>query len=179
MVVLSIVLFVFVFLLNTTAKLSICSLMFVLSALVTNVITDLYGKRNATNILLICIAINIALMWQNLSFMLIASFISLFISLHFSMSTLEALQPIFNRQFQVENFAALFNCSLIDSGIITISLIKQTSFNNALIIGLKDFIFKISYASVICFVLLIIFGLLNQRKYCLRSNKLIAFIINH
>jgi len=95
------------------------------------------------------------------------------------MSTLEALQPIFNRQFQVENFAALFNCSLIDSGIITISLIKQTSFNNALIIGLKDFIFKISYASVICFVLLIIFGLLNQRKYCLRSNKLIAFIINH
>ncbi|HCE59681.1 MAG TPA: hypothetical protein DEQ74_02515 [Wolbachia sp.] len=179
MVVLSIVLFVFVFLLNTTAKLSVCSLMFVLSALVTNVITDLYGKRNATNILLVCIAISIALMWQNLSFMLVASFISLFISLHFSMSTLEALQPIFKRQFHIENFTALFNCSLIDSSIIAISLMKQTSFSNALIVGLKDFIFKMSYTSVICFVLLAVFGFLRQRKYHLRSNKLIAFIINH
>lgn len=179
MIFLSIVLFVFVFLLNTTAKLSICSLMFILSALVTNVIADLYGKRNAINILLVCIAINIALMWQNLSFMLIVSFISLFISLHFSMSTFEALQPIFKRQFHIENFAALFNCSLIDSCIIAISLIKQISFNNALIIGLKDFIFKISYASVICFILLTIFGFLRQPKYHLTSNKLIAFIINH
>lgn len=179
MILLSIILFICIFLLNTTTKLLLCSLAFVSSALVANIITKLYGRTNAFNILVVCIAINIAIVWKSLNFMLLSSFVSLFISLYISINLIEELKLVF--RFEGKNLIGLAFCSLVDSSIIAASLLSKVGFNRALIIGLKDLAFKLSYTVLITVCLLIVLNYLLcqiHRNYS-RASKLIDFIVRH
>ncbi|WP_253300011.1 VUT family protein [Wolbachia endosymbiont of Chironomus riparius] len=132
----------------------VCSLIFTISALVVNCITELYGKKKALNITIICVMSNALLAWQSMSFILLISFASLFISLYLSISLLERLKSSFD--FQIRNFISLATASVVDSGMIVISLLNKFSITKVLFIGIKDFVFKLSYSMIISLCVLLI-----------------------
>lgn len=165
--ILSIILFSSIFLLNVSTKLAFCSLLFILSALSANCITALYGRRNAVNIIMIGLFVNILLVWKNISPALLsyanypksflaASFTAVFISIYMSILLYDKLR--FKFSFYISNIISLLLATIIDSSIVISSLyfLGKASLEVALILYLKDIVFKLSYISIISLGLLVL-----------------------
>lgn len=165
---LSTVLFSFALLLNFTNKLVVCSFIYVVIALIANVISEVYGQKKTMYSILISSIISTLMLWHtdyyihNIKFdiMLIGSFSSVVVSTYLGTSLFLKLKPTYN--FQVRNLISLAACSIIDCSIMALVLSSKFSINKVAFIFSKDIVFKLSYSLVIGLCLALGFYLVRQ-----------------
>jgi hypothetical protein len=154
------VLFALTGLLNISPKLIVCSGIYVLLALTTNLISESYGKKKALLGLALCILANIILVFENLDLMLMSSFFSVLVSVYFGINLSENLKSKFS--FPVRNFIGLAACSVIDSILMSCTLLTKFSVTKSLSIGLGDLMLKFSYSLTASLFVLAIVCLVKQ-----------------
>ncbi len=165
MPILSILLLISLFLLNTSNKLMICAALFMGAALVVNSMIEFYGKREATYSLIMCTVLCCIFRWQNLSLMILISYIAILVSLFSSIIVFTKLKSKFN--FHITNFITLITASIIDSTVMCAGLLYKFSAGKCLSIYIRDLIFRFSYASIlsIClFVTVYLFCLAKKKR---------------
>ncbi|MGL9758078.1 MAG: hypothetical protein ACR5LA_04405 [Wolbachia sp.] len=164
MSILSILLFISLFLLNTSNKLMICAALFIGAALVVNSMVEFYGKEKATHGLIMCTVLCCILKWQSFSLMILTSYAAILVSLLSSIIIFEKLKSKLN--FHMANFITLIMASVVDSAVVCVGLLCKFCAGKCLSICIRSLIFKFSYASVssIClFVGAYLFCLTNKK----------------
>lgn len=172
---LSTVLFSFALLLNFTNKLVVCSFIYVVIALIANVITEVHGQKKTMYAILISSIISTFMLWHtdyyihNTKFdiMLIGSFSSVVVSTYLGTSLFLKLKPTYN--FQVRNLISLAVCSIIDCSIMALVLSSKFSISKVAFIFSKDIVFKFSYSLVIGLCLVLGFYLIKQNLIRLKK----------
>ncbi|WCR58030.1 MAG: hypothetical protein PG980_000502 [Wolbachia endosymbiont of Ctenocephalides felis wCfeJ] len=153
MSILSILLFVSISLLNTSNKSVICAALFMGAALIVNLMTKFYGKRETICSLVICVMLCCILKWQNFSLMILTSYTAILVSLPLSTIVFEKLK--FKFDFHITNFITLIIASVVDSSIVYVGLLHKFSAGKCLSIYIRDLAFKFSYASTLSLCLLV------------------------
>lgn len=162
MYILSILLFINIFLLNTSNKLMICAALFIGSTLAVNSIVEFYGKRKAIISLIICTVLASTLKWQSFTLMILISYIAILASLFSSIMIFEKLKSRFN--FHISNYISLIVASIVDSAVVCVGLLYKLSMGKCLSIYTGDLIFKFSYSSILGVSLLIIVYVFNALR---------------
>ncbi len=162
MLILSLCLCISIFLINATNKLIVCSCFFTLSALTTNAITELYNKKKAIYALALCTFINAVLVWHKFNLMLLIYFASLFLSLCCSVAILEKFKS--QLSFCVRNLVGIITAVSIDLSILIPPhlFIEQFPLQKVINIFSRSLMYKMSYALIIGFVILIVSHILLQ-----------------
>lgn len=165
MFILSLLLFVNIFLLNYSSKLMICAALFTGSALVINSMVEFYGKKRAIGSLMICTLSVCLLKWQSFSLMLLISYTGILVSLLLSMMLFDKLKSKFS--FHIANFITLIIASVVDSAVVCIGLLYKFSAGKCFSIYMRDLIFKFSYASILslCLFVGVYLFCLVKKKY--------------
>ncbi|BAG40284.1 hypothetical protein ACA350_09080 [Orientia tsutsugamushi] len=135
--------------LNITNKLIVCSFLFILSVLITNLMAKLYHTANAISIAMLCVLGSLALNWYNINILFIGSSAAITISLFCSTNLFNILDKKFALSFPISNLISSAIVTIIDSIIVSIALLNKFQINKVVEICLKDCVFKLSYVSVI------------------------------
>ena len=165
---LSTILLSFVVLLNFSNKLSICSFIYVVIALIANIMTEFYGQKKTMYAIAVSASISAALLWNtdyyinNVKFdiMLFGSFLSVIISTYLGTSLSLRLKSVYN--FQVRNLTSLVLCSIADCSVMACVLASKFSISKVSFIFSKDIVFKFSYSLVLSLCLILAFYLIKQ-----------------
>lgn len=147
-------------LLNISPKLVVCSAIYVSLTLTANLISEAFGKKKALLGLILCISANLIVAFKSVDLMLICSFFSVFASVYYGVNLSANLKPKFN--FPMRNLITLLACSVIDSIIMTCTLVTKFSITKSLSIGFGDLVLKFSYSITASLLVLAIFYLLKQ-----------------
>jgi uncharacterized PurR-regulated membrane protein YhhQ (DUF165 family) len=123
-------------------------------------ISESYGKKKALLALALCVLANIILAYKSLDLMLVGSFFSVLISAYYGINLSHQLK--LKVSFPVRNFIALLSCSVIDSVLMTCTLLTKFSMAKCLSIGFGDLILKFSYSLTASLFILAVFYLLKQ-----------------
>lgn len=164
----------FTYLLNFFNKIFQCSLVFVFMALITNVISELYGKKTAMVSLLFSSVVSFGLLWDfdyyihgnSISGMIFASLIAVLLSLYCSTNIFLHLKSTCS--FNNRNFISLITCAIIDAIVMSGFFINKFPVDRVISIFSKEILFKVLYSLAIHGV--IFFGMYFIRKACV-SNK--------
>jgi hypothetical protein len=140
------ILFTFSLMLNLSNKLVACSLCFICLAFSANLIAELYGKKRAIATVALCSLAAFIVSWKALDLLLVSSFAAVFVACYGSINISSKFTSM---SFWMRNFLCLSIASIIDSSMMSISLLSKFSAHKALLIGLKDLMFKFSYLSVV------------------------------
>ncbi|KJV56897.1 hypothetical protein OCHUTO_0292 [Orientia chuto str. Dubai] len=156
--------------LNITNKLIICSFLFVLSVLITNLIAK-YHTANTIGIVALCVLGNVALNWYNINILFLGSYLAIITSLFCSTYIFNILHRKFALSFLVSNFISATIAAPIDSAIVSTALLNRFSVNKVLEILLKDWLFKLAYASLITFCIYVMLYLIQTLRKINTINK--------
>ncbi|NSM56746.1 hypothetical protein HET73_04910 [Wolbachia endosymbiont of Atemnus politus] len=152
MPILSILLFISIFLLNTSNKLAVCAALVTGATLVVNSMVEFYGRKEAIYSLITCTVLCCVLKWQNFSLIILISYTAIFVSLLSSIIVFEKLKSKFD--LHIANFIALITTSLIDSTVVYVGLLYKFSAGKCLSIYIRELVFKFSYTSILSICLL-------------------------
>lgn len=142
-----------ILLLNVTGKLASCALLFAISILVINVITELFGTEKALKTITVVVLANAALVasFSNVTTAYGCSFCAALLSHYLSIRIFTKSRLMFG--FGLSNLISGWLSLVTDTGLITVTLPKKLMVSQALEIGLQDVILKFGYFSAISILL--------------------------
>ncbi|WFW29800.1 MAG: hypothetical protein LJI21_00565 [Wolbachia endosymbiont of Menacanthus eurysternus] len=140
----------------------VCAIIIIVVALITNLITAFYGKKEAVYSIIMCTVLCCILKLQHLDALTLISYTAILISLLLSIIIFDNIKS--RLDFYITNSIALIAASIIDSSIMCIGLLHKFHINKCLSIYIKDLAFKFSYISILGICLLAATILSNHIK---------------
>lgn len=149
------------YLINTSNKLTICSIFFSMTLLASNVLVQLYGREAAIKSYITCILCNIALYGSSLNLMLAVSFIAILTSQLVCMQIFLYLKS--SKNFLIASLLSALIALLVDEFIMALGIYSYIfTGNKILYIVSKSFLQKAVYLVIFVKSYCKIFGM--ERK---------------